>query len=338
MEEPFFLYDELAEERSKIIKWLIKEVDKKPFKSYKEAKFLDSFVKALVMASGNTNRYEIIQRQIDRTPSISMESHPRIMEERVFNIPQQSIPTLPKYQPKQFPTQIQNNVIKKEPIQYKQPIQKLSDISVIPPMIYKPKITNKFLDEAPEPSKPIIMQSRITSFIGPGKDSINSDTVIKVEQYYLDDNSRRILEKLELSIDSQEKFNDFERVFQKTLNSSNLKEKDVEKDKIKKIVYSNIIGLGKIEILLKDPNIKGIYCEGLHIPLIVDHVQLGNVRTDLVFNDSSELKRLIKNMANIGRVALDENNLSASGSFANGYKFKVDLGTQLSNPRFYISK
>jgi archaeal flagellar protein FlaI len=184
----------------------------------------------------------------------------------------------------------------------------------------------------------MVMQSRITSFIGPNMDTVNQNTTIKVEQYYIDDNSKRILEKLELSIDSQEKFNDFEKVFQKTLKNSNLKEKDVEKDKIKKIVYSNIIGLGKIEILLKDPNIKGIYCEGLHIPLIVDHVQLGNVRTDLVFNDSSELKRLIKNMANIGKVALDDNNPSASGTFGNGYKFKVDLGTQLSNPRFYINK
>jgi len=56
-------------------------------------------------------------------------------------------------------------------------------------------------------------------------------------------------------------------------------------------IERDFLGLGKIEALMKDPNIEDISCDGVNIPVFVFHrdPRLGSIPTNIVFDDPDEV-------------------------------------------------
>lgn len=304
-DEILFLYDELASEREKLIKELIHELNKKPFKHFKEARFLKNYITALVLASKKQSftfkhiPISEIEQPIQQKTSIQ----PRLQSR--LEIPKK------EFKPMQKPMQIAH----KKPISVPVSVAKYSKIDL------------------PEPPKPSFYQETI---IRQSPNAIIENYIYKVPQESLDPSSTKVLETLETRIDTQEKLKNFENIFKKTVSTLNIKDKQVAKEKIKEFLYNNLLGFGKINILLRDPNVKEIHCNGLNIPLTIIHSQYGGIKTDLVLTDHFELNRLITNIAKMAGFLIDENNPIAEGTLSSGEHFKLTLGTHISNASFSI--
>jgi len=68
---------------------------------------------------------------------------------------------------------------------------------------------------------------------------------------------------------------------------------DVESVKITYILYRDLIGLGEVESLYADPEIKYIHCSGYATPLIVEHEKYGLIKTNVTFKTKLELNAVI---------------------------------------------
>jgi flagellar protein FlaI len=112
---------------------------------------------------------------------------------------------------------------------------------------------------------------------------------------------------------------------------------DIQADEGKKstLLYyleKDIMGLGKIETLMNDPNIEDISCDGIGIPLYIYHrdPQIGSLKTNIMFNDVEELNTFVfrlaqkcKKMISIAEPLLD-------GALPDGSRIQATLGTDIA--------
>lgn len=107
---------------------------------------------------------------------------------------------------------------------------------------------------------------------------------------------------------------------------------DMKKSKLIYYIEKEIMGLGKIETLMSDPNIEDISCDGVGIPMYVYHrdPQIGSLRTNIIFNDVEELNTFVfrlaqkcKKMISIAEPLLD-------GALPDGSRVQATLGTDIA--------
>jgi len=68
-------------------------------------------------------------------------------------------------------------------------------------------------------------------------------------------------------------------------------------DKVRYYIIRDFVGYGKIDVLMKDPNLEDISCDGVGIPLYVVHRTYGPMRTNIKFNDPDELDSFVIKLA-----------------------------------------
>jgi len=95
----------------------------------------------------------------------------------------------------------------------------------------------------------------------------------KGAQQYLKENIDRIIRDYEISLDSN------------------------SKEKIFYYVVRDFLGYGKIDALMKDPNIEDISCDGPGIPIFLYHRKYGSLKTNIVFEDEEELSAFVIKLA-----------------------------------------
>ncbi len=64
---------------------------------------------------------------------------------------------------------------------------------------------------------------------------------------------------------------------------------DVSWSKILYYAQRNLVGFGRIDALMRDPNIEDISCDGVEKPVYIWHRRYENLETNLVFHDDQEL-------------------------------------------------
>jgi len=67
--------------------------------------------------------------------------------------------------------------------------------------------------------------------------------------------------------------------------------------KIMYFLYKEFVGYGKIEPLLRDPNIEDISCDGVNIPIYVLYKKIGTLPTNLIYKEEEELQETIEKLA-----------------------------------------
>ena len=76
-----------------------------------------------------------------------------------------------------------------------------------------------------------------------------------------------------------------------------VKVKDESKDKIFYYLGKDALGLGRIDPLLKDPNIEDISCDGSGVPVFVYHRKYGSLKSNVKFASEDELSSFIFKLA-----------------------------------------
>jgi len=75
---------------------------------------------------------------------------------------------------------------------------------------------------------------------------------------------------------------------------------NISEESQKKIFYyigKASIGLGKIDPLMKDPNIEDISCDGANVPIFLYHRKFGSLKSNVHFNDEDELSSFVHKLA-----------------------------------------
>jgi len=62
-------------------------------------------------------------------------------------------------------------------------------------------------------------------------------------------------------------------------------------------IYRNFIGYNEIHVILNDPYIEDISCDGINVPVYVIHRKYGSLKTNIVFSDSENLRKFIVKLA-----------------------------------------
>ena len=109
-----------------------------------------------------------------------------------------------------------------------------------------------------------------------------------------------------------------------------LSEEEVEI--LKYYIERDFLGLGKIEPLMKDPNIEDISCDGVNIPIYVFHrdPRLGSIPTNIIFEDPEELDSFIIKLAQIAGKSISVAEPLVNGTLPDGSRLQATLGTDIA--------
>ncbi len=119
----------------------------------------------------------------------------------------------------------------------------------------------------------------------------------KEEKIILEEIKKLVIEKIEYDFETLSKKQNPEEYLSKKLTEVlNEKFKNIEPYFLEKITYyivRDFIGLGKIDAILKDPQIEDIYCNGVNIPLYIRHKKHGSLITNVSFEELGELEKYV---------------------------------------------
>ena len=101
----------------------------------------------------------------------------------------------------------------------------------------------------------------------------------------------------------------------------------VEESKKKFIYYlmRDFLGYGRIDILLKDPHIEDISCNGLNTPIYVWHQNYESIQTYIVYNNEAELDAAISRLAYKSGHQISVARPILEGTLPEGYRVHITL-------------
>jgi len=109
----------------------------------------------------------------------------------------------------------------------------------------------------------------------------------------------------------------------------------VDERKKKTLIYyieRDIIGLGKLETIMNDPNIEDISCDGIGISFYVYHrdPRLGSLRTNIMFGDKDELDDFVVRLAQKCKKSISIAKPLLDASLPDGSRVQATLGTDIA--------
>ena len=113
-------------------------------------------------------------------------------------------------------------------------------------------------------------------------------------------------------------------------NEYMLKIDTLSKEKIMYYLEKEAIGLGKLEELMKDPNIEDISCDGSGISLFLYHRRYGSLKSNIMFNDDDQLSAFVVRLAQkCGKhISISEPMLDAT--MPDGSRIQMTLSTEVT--------
>jgi len=109
-----------------------------------------------------------------------------------------------------------------------------------------------------------------------------------------------------------------------------LKLDDVVKRKIIFYIEKQFLGLEKLEVLMRDPNIEDISCDGARVPLFLYHRRYGSLRSNVEFDTEEELASFVIKLAQkCGKhISIAEPMLDAT--MPDGSRIQMTLSTEIT--------
>jgi archaeal flagellar protein FlaI len=136
--------------------------------------------------------------------------------------------------------------------------------------------TNAYLYEVIEPQ----LNETETEVLGFLKDTVN-----KTLDYTLDEASKKDKEEyLRKSIDS-------------LLLSRGIKLSEVSRERIMYYLIRDFVGYGVIDVMMTDPSIEDVSCDGTRVPIYIFHRKFQSMRSNIIFKNDDEANSFIIGLA-----------------------------------------
>ncbi len=203
-------------------------------------------------------------------------------------------------------------------------------------MLRNINITYPLIPDKPKRSEKVYAYARIRW------DPKRNELVYSVIEPYITDRDREIIEDVKRELEERLDI-DFMKIGEiraKELLKEEIKDiisrmEDVDPEKIDIINYyvqRDIIGLGKIEPLMKDKDIEDISCDGERIPLYVYHRNplFGSMITNVIFEDAEELDTFVMKLSQKCGKSISVAEPIVEGSLPDGSRVHATLGTDIA--------
>ena len=139
----------------------------------------------------------------------------------------------------------------------------------------------------------------------------NKETLEKfykiVEPYLSDDEQKTLnfiwetlMKSLNLRVDELDKMeidNYLQDQVDKIISNYELDVDSISKKKIMYYIKRESLGYGKIDSLMRDPNIEDISCDGAEVPIFIYHRKYSSLRSNVEFKDEEELSFFVVRLA-----------------------------------------
>ncbi len=139
-------------------------------------------------------------------------------------------------------------------------------------------------------------------------DPVREEIAYDVEEPYLDPSlqrlidslKRKIIDQIQIDLEELDRKSAEEYLFDRILHFLKIYGIKLDEHDIAKVFYyiwRDLIGLEEIEPLMHDPFIEDISCDGVGIPIFVNHRKYGSLRTNIVFDNLEKLERFVVKLA-----------------------------------------
>jgi len=105
---------------------------------------------------------------------------------------------------------------------------------------------------------------------------------------------------------------------------------DEEFEILRYYLIRDYLGLEKIESLMHDPYIEDISCDGLGVPIFVNHLKYGSLETNIVFNDLDLLNSFIIKLAQKANQEISLAKPILQGALPDGSRVEAIYGKEVS--------
>ena len=96
-------------------------------------------------------------------------------------------------------------------------------------------------------------------------------------------------------------------------------------DKIFYYVRRDMVGYGKLEVLMRDPNVEDVSCDGVGTPVYVWHSKYESLPTNIVFEDADELERVLVRLSHKAGKQISVAQPVVEGALPEGYRLHAML-------------
>ncbi|MCD6383513.1 MAG: type II/IV secretion system ATPase subunit [Thermoplasmata archaeon] len=117
---------------------------------------------------------------------------------------------------------------------------------------------------------------------------------------------------------------------QEFLDEAQIKIDRVSFEKIFYHLRNELLGFGKIQILMDDRQLEDISCDGVNIPIYVFHRQYKNVKTNLRFTDASVLDEFVLNLAQRSGKSISIANPILDATLPDGSRLNATYGSEIT--------
>ena len=105
---------------------------------------------------------------------------------------------------------------------------------------------------------------------------------------------------------------------------------DQSKEKIKYYLRRDFEGLGVIEVVVRDPYVEDISCDGYNVPLFVYHRKYGSIKTNINFPDPAVLNSYVIKLAQMCNKDISVAEPILDGSTQQGHRVQAIYGSEIS--------
>jgi len=110
---------------------------------------------------------------------------------------------------------------------------------------------------------------------------------------------------------------------------------NIDEQKKRVLIYyiqKEIVGFGRIDAIMKDPNIEDVSCDGIGIPIYVYHrnPRLGTLKTNITFLEKEELDSFVVKLAQKCKKSISIAKPLLDGSLPDGSRIQATLGTDIA--------
>ncbi len=156
-----------------------------------------------------------------------------------------------------------------------------------------------------------------------------------VETDLLDKIKTTLIEKLDIDFSTLRKDEArtfLKQKFEETVNLMALNLPEAKRRQILYFIERDFVGLGKIEPLMKDPNIEDVSCDGVGIPIYIYHRNplIASVKTSVFFNTSEELDIFVNKIAQRCGKNISIAQPLIGGTLPDGSRIQATLGTDIA--------
>jgi len=156
-----------------------------------------------------------------------------------------------------------------------------------------------------------------------------------IEMDLLDKIKTSLIEKLDIDFSTLRKEDArsyLKKKFEETINIMAVSLSENKRQQILYYIERDFVGLGKIEPLMKDPNIEDISCDGIGIPIFIYHRSpvIGSIKTNVFFNTAEELDIFVNKLAQRCGKSISVAQPLIGGSLPDGSRLQATLGTDIA--------